>query len=387
MKIAYFDTIAGIAGDMALGAFISAGISHEQLQQELQKIELKGYHTEVLKMKRSGIEAVKFNVIVTDPPKYHKHLKVITDIIENSSLSEKVKVLSKKIFFDLAKAEAAVHNTTIEKIHFHEVGAIDSIVDIVGVAICMDILQIEKVFSSPVKLGNGGFVLTEHGKLPIPTPATVEILKDYPTVLTDIPFELTTPTGAAIIKSLSSGVIAFDKLKIKSVGYGAGTREINEAPNLLRVFIAETIFTPHEEQLMLVETNIDDMNPEIYPFVIEALFSRGAHDVHLVPIIMKKGRPGILFSVLCSKANLDEIVNEIFLQTTTLGVRITEVERRKVERGQKKIETPLGDILVKTIFKDGKESFVPEYEECKKVALEKNIPLIDVYKIINQRYV
>lgn len=384
MRIAYLDTIAGISGDMTLGAFISAGVKLEQLQNELLKVNLTGYELKTETVTRSGISAVKLNVVVHKEPHYHRHLKDIYTIIDASTLNDKIKDNAKKIFLELAKAEASVHDTTIEKIHFHEVGAVDAIVDIVGTAICLDILNIEKVFSSPVKLGNGGFVETEHGRMPIPTPATVELLKNYPTVLTDIPFELTTPTGASIVKALSNGIISFENILVKSIGYGAGSRDLGEVPNLLRIFIAELLPTTTDEDVVIIETNIDDLNPEIYPYVIEKLLIAGAHDAYLIPIIMKKGRPGILLSAMAAKSNLRDIVNIIFQQTTTLGVRIQELHRKTLLRSSKTVRTSFGDIKVKAIQVDGIERLTPEFEECKRIADEKNIPIIEVYKIFEK---
>ncbi|MBI3764986.1 MAG: nickel pincer cofactor biosynthesis protein LarC [Ignavibacteriales bacterium] len=285
---------------------------------------------------------------------------------------------------EVAKAEAKVHNSTVEKIHFHEVGALDSIVDIVGAAICFESMGIESIYSSAVKLGSGGFVETEHGKLPLPGPATLEILRGYPTVLTDIPFELTTPTGAAIIKAMSEGILSSERITVESIGYGAGTREIPQIPNVLRVMIGELVPAYDQDEVVIIETNIDDMNPEIYPFVIEQLLARGAHDAYLVPIIMKKGRPGILLSVLVSRSKIDEILAIIFSQTTTLGVRIQPVERRKLKRNQREVQTRLGKITVKVVVHDGTERLLPEYEECKKIALQKNIPLMEVYRLLEQ---
>jgi hypothetical protein len=384
MRIAYLDTIAGISGDMTLGAFISAGVELEHLQNELKRLNLNGYELKTEAVTSNGISAVKLSVIVHEQPHYHRHLKDIYTIIDSSTLNDTVKDNAKKIFLELAKAEASVHNTTIEKIHFHEVGAVDAIVDIVGTAICLEILNIERVFSSPVKLGSGGFVETEHGRMPIPTPATVELLKNYPTILTDIPSELTTPTGASIVKALSNGIIPFEKIQVQSIGYGAGSRNLGDVPNLLRIFIADLFPTATDEDVVIIETNIDNMNPEIYPYVIEKLLAAGAHDAYLIPIIMKKGRPGILLSALTAKSNLQDIVNIIFQQTTTLGVRIQGVQRKKLSRSSKTVKTSFGDVKVKVIQTDGIERLTPEFEECKRISDKHNIPIIEVYKILEK---
>jgi hypothetical protein len=384
MRIAYLDTIAGISGDMTLGAFISAGVSLDQLIAELGKLRLSGFEVTTKHVQRNGITAVKVDVVVSEAPKYHRHLADINAIIEQSDLSTAVKDRAQKIFHEVAAAEAKVHNSTIEKVHFHEVGAIDSLVDIVGASICIEQLGIERVFSSPVKVGNGGTINTQHGVMPIPTPATSEILKGYPVVLTDIPFELTTPTGAAIIKALSHGTLAFEQLNVTSIGYGAGTRELPGIPNLLRVVVGELEPRLDRDEVLVVESNIDDMNPEILPYVIEKLLAAGANDAFLTPILMKKGRPAYLLSALVERSQMEAILSIMFRETTTLGVRIQHVERRKLTRTQQNIQTSLGTVSVKTVTVDGKERFIPEFEECKRLAIEKNLPLKDVYSILDR---
>lgn len=384
MRIAYFDTIAGISGDMTLGAFVSAGFSVSELSGELKKLNLAGFELESRHLERSGIVAVKIDVVVSEQPTYHRHLKDINALIDASSLSQAVKNFAKSIFHELGVAEAKVHNSTLEKIHFHEVGAVDSIVDIVGTAICLEHFGIEGVFSSPVKLGKAGFVKTQHGKMPIPTPATVEILKGYPAVLTDVDAELTTPTGAAIIKALSKGVLSTERVQIEAVGYGAGSREFTEMPNLLRVMVGELDPVYASDEIVSIETNIDNMNPEIFPYVVEELLSAGAHDAYVIPVIMKKGRPGMLLSTLAERSKLDDILAIIFRETTTLGVRIQPVERRKLHRKEKQVNTSFGFVQVKGIMNNGKEVFSPEFEECKRIAREKKMPLIEVYKMLEK---
>ncbi len=412
MTIAYFDTLAGISGDMTLGAFIHAGVPLDILQKELGKLQVAGYTLEKRIVERNSISAVKLGVLMEGEPQHahpenhdhhsheehshthshphtHEHhdhadsqrsLRDILSLIDVSSLPRRVKERAAKIFNVIGKAEAKIHNTTLEKVHFHEVGAVDSIVDIVGTCICMEYLGIDAIYSSPIKLGSGGLVTTQHGTMPVPTPATLEILKGYPTVLTDVPFELTTPTGAGIIKALSLGTLSMERLKVKSIGYGSGTRDIPQLPNLLRIVIGELEATDEQDELVSVETNIDNMNPEIFPFVIEQLLSNGAHDAYMVPVVMKKGRPGIVLSALVNRGKLDVVLKVIFAETTTLGVRIQPVERRKLRRSSKTVSTSFGEMRVKVISIDGSERLSPEFEECKRVALEKNIPLLDVYK-------
>jgi uncharacterized protein (TIGR00299 family) protein len=384
MKIAYFDTISGISGDMTLGAFVSAGISIDELISELQKLKLNGFELSAQHITRNGIVAVKVDVIISEQTQYHRHLKDIETLIDKSDLSLNVKERAKKIFHEVAVAEAKVHNTSIEKVHFHEVGAIDSLVDIVGASICLEKLGIQAVYSSPIKVGNGGMVKTQHGMLPVPTPATMEILKDYSVVLTDVPFELTTPTGAAIVKALSQGMLTIEKIKVSTIGYGAGGHEIEQLPNLLRVFIGELEPEYLADEIVSIETNIDDMNPEIYPYVIEKLITAGAHDAYLIPIVMKKGRPGILLSVLVERAKIERILEIVFRETTTLGVRIQPIERKKLPRTHKQMNTSFGIVSVKVIVVEGKEQLRVEFEECKRIALEKNVPLAEVYRILER---
>jgi uncharacterized protein (TIGR00299 family) protein len=382
MRIVYFDTIAGISGNMTLGAFVSAGLPLEELAKELSKLSLQGFELQASHVERSGIVATKVEVVISIQPKYHRHLKDITEIIGGSGLSTRVKEDSERIFHEIAVAEAKVHNTSVEKIHFHEVGALDSIVDIVGTAVCLEKFGIERVHSSPVKLGGSGFVRAEHGQLPVPTPAALEILKDYPIVLTDFGFELTTPTGAAIIKALSSGTLSQERIRVEKIGYGAGSRELEKVPNLLRVMIGELESQYDQDEIVTVETNIDDLNPEVYPYVIDRLLSVGAHDAYLVPVIMKKGRPGILLSILANKANLDAVLSVVYSETTTLGVRIQSVDRRKLQRTYKEINTSLGTVKAKAVVTDGVERLVPEFEECKRIAVEKKLSLLEVYRIL-----
>ncbi len=384
MRIAYLDTIAGISGDMTLGAFVSAGLPIDELAAELEKLNVPGFELQASHVERSGIVATNVDVIISEQPHDHRHLNDINALIDAGALSESIKDTAKKIFLEVAVAEAKVHNSTLERIHFHEVGALDSIVDIVGTAICLDKFKIEAVYSSPVRTGFGGFVDTQHGKMPVPTPATVEILKGYPTELTDIPFELTTPTGAAIIKALSRGILRTEQMNIESIGYGAGAREIERIPNLLRVMIGELEQPFHHDELVILETNIDDMNPEVYPFVMEKLMEAGALDVYLTPIIMKKGRPGILLSVMVERSRLEIAMNILLRETSSLGARIQTLERRKLPRTQKQVNTSLGTVTVKSIVRDGKEKLVPEFEECKRLASEKGLPLVEVYKILEK---
>jgi uncharacterized protein (TIGR00299 family) protein len=320
-------------------------------------------------------------VIVHEKPQYHTNLEEIFSLIDKSSLSDFVKRNSKKIFGIIGEAESKIHNVPLPEIHFHEVGAIDSIIDIIGACICLENLGIDKVYSTHVKLGKG-LIKTQHGIMPNPAPATLEILKDYPVEFTDVNFELTTPTGAAIIKALSCGVYTGQNFtKIKSIGFGSGSYDIEESPNLLRVIICEDeIIT---EKLLMVETNIDDMNPQIYPYVLEKLLEAGANDVFYHDVIMKKGRPGVLLSVLTSESKLRDVLNIIYSETTTIGVRIINTQRHKLPREIKEMDSSFGMIKAKIIYLEaGKIKIIPEFEECKKRAKELNKPVNEVYNAL-----
>ena len=384
MKIAYLDVIAGIAGDMVMGAFVGAGLPIDELSVELRKLPIGGFELTGSHVQRSAIAAVHIDVVVVQEPHYHRHLADIMGIIERSSLSAAVVERSGAVFTVIAEAEARVHNTTVEKVHFHEVGALDSIVDIVGAAICLEKFGIERVYSSPVRLGSGGFVKTQHGTMPVPAPATLEILKGYPSVLTSLPYELTTPTGAAIIRALSSGMLDEQVLTVRSVGYGAGTREIPETPNLLRLIIADLPDDYDRDDLMTVETNIDDMNPQLYPYLIEKLLSAGAHDAYLVPIIMKKGRPGMLLSVMAGRTRLDDIIPVIYAQTSTIGLRLQSIGRRKLPRREIEVQTSFGRVRAKVVLRGGRDVVTPEFDECKRIAEERGLPLIEVLKALER---
>ena len=384
MNIVYFDTIAGIAGDMTLAAFIAAGYPLDDLAGELRKLPLDGFELTAAHVRRSSIDAVHVEVLVTHQPHYHRHLADILGILEKSSLNSAVRDRAARIFTVLAEAEARVHNTTVEQVHFHEVGALDSIVDIVGTSICLDHFGVERVYSSPVRLGSAGTITTQHGTMPVPAPATTELLKDYPVQLTAISSELTTPTGAAIIKALSAGILTDEVIRIHAVGYGAGTREIEGLPNFLRVVIG-SLDEPYErDESMVIETNIDDMNPQIHPYLIERLLATGAHDAYLIPIIMKKGRPGVLLSVLTTRPRMQDAIDVIFRETTSIGLRLQTVGRRKLPRQEVTMQTSFGPVLAKAVEREGAVTLAAEFEECKRIAMEHHLPLVTVMRQINE---
>jgi uncharacterized protein (TIGR00299 family) protein len=297
MRIAYFDCFSGIAGDMILGALFDAGLKIDDLKKELRKLSLKGYEIKAFKTRKMGIKGTKFEVKVPKE-KTHRNLKDIFKIINKSSLDEKIKNDSKKIFKRLAEAEALVHGINIDKIHFHEVGGVDAIIDIVGTVIGLNILKVDKIYSSPLSLGKG-FVKFSHGKFPVPAPATLELCKNIPVRFPDIGGELVTPTGAAIITTLAEFSPRLD-FKVEKVGYGAGSMDLKEIPNLLRVIIGHKEPSLEQDEIMVLETNIDNTSPEILGYLSERLLEKGALDVFFTPVFMKKGRPGTLLSVLCN---------------------------------------------------------------------------------------
>ncbi len=379
MKIAYIDTIAGISGDMTLGAFVNSGVSLDELIREVKKLPLSGFELQERHVERNGIVATKIDVDIQEEHQPHRHLSDIYSILDQSDLSVTAKDRAKRVFRHLAEGEARVHNTSIDRVHFHEVGAVDALIDVVGTVVCLELLGIDRLYSSPVKVGRSGFVHAQHGVLPVPTPATMEILKGYPISLTAIEAELTTPTGAAIIKALSSGVLSEERILVDSIGYGAGTRELKDLPNLLRIMIGALDIDHEEDRVVTIETNIDDMTPELYPYVIEKLLEAGSLDAYIIPVIMKKGRPGVLLSALAAPTDIDRITSVIFRETSTLGVRMQSAERKKLQRREQDFVSSFGPVKVKGVVRDGKEVLIPEYEECRRIALERGVPLREVY--------
>ena len=383
MKIAYFDCFSGISGDMILGALADLGNDFSFIKKELKKLDLKGYSLSHKKVKRGVIETTRVDVKVTEKSSSKRNLKSIISIIKNSGLAEKIKNDSIKIFRRLAEAEATVHGTTINKVHFHEVGAIDSIVDIVGSVIGIHNLNISKIVSSSINIGSG-FVKCDHGTLPVPAPAVVEILRGVPCFSSGTRQELTTPTGAAVIATLANEFGSLPELKTDRVGYGAGGKNLKEMPNALRIILGElSIANELKKEIFVLETNIDDMNPEFYDVVMEKLFQAGAVDVFLTPIIMKKNRPATKLSVLTQQQNVEMLANEVLKNTTSFGIRFYPVERVMLEREFQEIETVLGKVKVKIGKRDGEICHIsPEYEHCKKISREQGIPIKKVYEEI-----
>lgn len=383
MKILYYDCFSGISGDMNLGAMIDLGIDKEYLKGELNKLDLKGWELIVGKDQRHGIHGTKVTVKQTKHEHAHRHLSDIEKIINNSTLDAKTKELSKKIFMKVALAEASVHKVPLDHVHFHEVGAIDSIIDIVGAAICFNALNVDGVHVSPVELGSG-FVNCDHGKLPVPAPATAEIIQGIPVRKGGVDFEATTPTGAAIIAALGTEFGQEATIKIEKTAYGIGHKEHPLVPNLLRVFLGEKEASSESGHTALhLECNIDDMNPEFFEYISDRLFASGASDVFLSNIMMKKGRPGVVLNVICETEKAEPLKNIIFTESTSLGIRTFPFRKDTLARKFEVIKTIYGDVTVKRSFYNEKEvSFKPEYDECKRIASENGIPLKEVYNNI-----
>jgi uncharacterized protein (TIGR00299 family) protein len=379
VRCVYFECLSGAAGDMIIAAMLDAGMDVEVLRRELARLNLAGFRVEAEKVRRNGIAATHFHVLMLEHDHEHRHLHHVEKIIDASALSGRVKRDAKRVFGRLARAEADVHGTSVEEVHFHEVGAIDAIVDIVGAAICLEAMGIERVEVSPLRTGTG-FVECAHGRLPVPAPATAELLKGYPTAPGDVEAELLTPTGAAVLTTLGERFGAMPAMTVSAVGYGAGTRDLGGTPNVLRAFVGECESRATADRVCVLETNIDDMPAELFEVLFERLFAAGALDVFTTSIQMKKGRPAVMLSVITGEDGRARAEEIIFRETTTFGVRSTVMDRRKLDRETVTVSTPLGELRVKLGRLDGEIVTVsPEYEDCRRTAAERNVPLKNVY--------
>lgn len=408
-KVLYYDCFCGISGDMNLGALLDLGVEEDYLRQELSKLNLDAeYELQVKKDNKKGITGTRVDVVLKNAVHIHKNehhhhvhhhhealtslesdnhhthhahrnLEDIENIIKNSSLNNRVKKLSLAIFMKVAEAEAKVHGKSLQEVHFHEVGAVDSIIDIVGAAVCLDYLKVDKIIASSVQVG-GGFVKCAHGIIPVPAPATVEILKDIPVKSGLVPFETTTPTGVAILAANVGTFTDHMDFSIEKIGYGIGHRDL-EIPNVLRIYIGHQDRDEKREDQYILETNIDDMNPEIYGYIEEKLFAQGALDVFKTAITMKKGRAATKLSVLVNEIQEKSILDVIFRETTSIGVRKYKVEKIMLSRDFVKVSTKYGDVTIKnTNYQGEKVKYKPEYEDCKRIAIERNIPINRVYQ-------
>lgn len=371
---------------MTLGALVDAGVDLEAIRAGVDSLKLpcdcRIVSTEV---KKRGFRATQIT-IEHEPENAHRHLHHITALIDGSQLTERQKATAKRIFTRLGEAEAKVHGTTLRQVHFHEVGAVDSIADIVGAAIGWDLLGVDRIVASPIPTGRGTIEIA-HGKCSIPAPATAELLQGIPLAESHVNFELTTPTGAAILATLVDGFGPLPAMKVERIGYGAGQKDLAEQANLLRLFVGETTDTVSSDQVWVVETNLDDISGEVVGYCTTKLWEAGALDVYTTAIQMKKNRPGVTLTVLCPAELLEKIESILFRETTTLGVRRWIASRHKLERKAHQVETPWGTIEGKLGWLAGQSpSFSPEFESCSRIAGQHNVPLKDVYDAAYRAY-
>lgn len=404
MRVAYFDAFSGVSGDMTVGALIDAGADAQELIRGLEQLGL-GANYRAEKTVRYGITATKFHVLMGDrpadeiphghshphshthvhPAETHEHhdrgLAQILELIDKAEIPSAVKASSARVFQVLGEAEAKVHGVAVEKVHFHEVGAIDSIADIVGTCYGLHLLDVDEVYSSAINLGSGT-VKAAHGVLPVPAPATALLLRDKPVYVDGPRVELTTPTGAAILAALAKGYGSMPTLSIESLGYGAGTKDFPNRANVLRITIGNRIESPEAQTVLLIEANIDDASPQILGYTMDQLFLAGALDVTLTPVLMKKNRAGQMLTVVAKPEDKDKLCDVVLRETTTLGVRITSAERRTLPREFTEVTTIYGPVRIKVTA----SGFAPEFDDCQALAREKNVPLKEVLTAANFAY-
>jgi uncharacterized protein (TIGR00299 family) protein len=379
MRIAYFDCFSGASGDMILGSMLDAGLSLRLLREELKKLRIPAIRLKVKKVLKQGISATQVIVEGRSEKRSHRSLKEMLRIIEGSDIESAVKKKSEEIFRRIASVEAGIHQKPMEEIHFHEIGGLDSIVDIVGAVWGFQQMGIDKLYVSKVNVGTG-FVECEHGTLPVPAPATLSLMKGKPIYSSGVEKELLTPTGAALLTSLGSEFGKMPAMMVERIGYGAGRDDLPH-PNLLRLIIGTPAVTSGKERVTVIETNIDDMNPQFYDYVMEKLFEMEIQEVFLTPIMMKKNRPGTLLTVICPSEKLPSIIEFLLSETTTLGLRWHEEERERADREILTLETRHGKIRFKLAQWEGRAvNLSPEYEDCKRLALKKRVPLKDIFE-------
>jgi len=379
MKIAYFDCFSGASGDMILGSLIDAGLSAGRLREELKKLRIPTVHLRAKKVLKGGISGTQVIVEGKSEKRSHRNLKEILKIVERSGVEVEVKDKSEEIFKRIASVEAKIHQTSMGEVHFHELGGLDSIVDIVGAVWGIRQLGIEKIYVSKVNVG-AGFVKCAHGILPVPAPATLSLMEGKPIYSSGVERELLTPTGAAILTALGSEFGSIPLMKVERIGYGAGRDDLPH-PNLLRLIIGTKESTSAKERVNVIETNIDDMNPQFYDYVMERLLALEVLEVFVTPILMKKNRPGHLITVICSSEKLPSVIEFLLRETTTLGLRWREEERAKTDREILSHRTKYGKIRFKLARWEGRiVNLSPEYEDCKRLALENRVPLKEVFE-------
>jgi uncharacterized protein (TIGR00299 family) protein len=377
MKLAYFDCFSGISGDMALGALVDAGCVVDHLRAELRALQVPGWELSAEKVWKNGIAATYIKVRTEDQSQ-HRSLSAILEILEKSELTAQVRQRAAAIFTKLGEAEARVHGVPLEKIHFHEVGAVDAIVDIVGACVGFHALGIEKFACSALNVG-GGTAKMAHGVLPVPAPATANLLQGKPTYSNGVQKELVTPTGAAIVATLCDSFGPQPPMSVSAIGYGAGAADLEGQPNVVRIMIGEAvekIVAGFDEEIAVIEANLDDMNPQIYGYFLEKALSAGALDVYTTPVQMKKNRPGTLLTLLCKPQDTNTLMSLVFAETTTFGARTYRAQRRTLPREFLSVATAFGDVRIKISRVNGRILHVaPEYDDCRKLAVEKNVPL------------
>ncbi|NLT65979.1 MAG: nickel pincer cofactor biosynthesis protein LarC [Acidobacteria bacterium] len=379
-KLLFFEPFSGISGDMVIGALLDLGFSFEELRDKLKLLPLKGYELSATKTVRSGIQATKFDVQADDSHS-HRNFSDIRKMIESSGLSSWVQEKSIDAFRRLAEAEGKVHGESPDKVHFHEVGAVDSIVDIVGTMIAMEPFAHARIASSPVNIGQGTLEC-RHGIYPVPGPAAQELLKGVPVFSNAVTGELTTPTGAALVVTLAGSFGACPPMKIESAGYGAGTRKTPGNANVLRVSVGEafeqTAASP-EEEVAVITATIDDMSPQVYGYFQETALAAGALDIYCIPIQMKKNRPGLMVSCVCACRDVDRLAKLIFRETTTIGIRYTFARRKTLQRQFVQVETRFGPVSMKVSLLEGSPvNFIPEFEDCRRLAAEQGVALKEI---------
>lgn len=384
MTILYYDCFSGISGDMHLGALIDLGVDPESLRAGLARLGLAGWELRVERVSRGAIAATRAEVLLDSAPQPARHLAEVAEIVRGAGLSARAEGFALEVFRRLAEAEGRVHGCAPESVHFHEVGAVDALIDVVGAALGLEQLGWPRVIAGPIEFGSG-FAECAHGRLPVPAPATLELLRGVPTRLGGQPFEATTPTGAAILRATAERFGEPADLAVERVGYGAGARDGGGVPNLLRLLQGQE--GPIEQaELVELECNLDDLNPELHPYVIERLLAAGALDAYLLPVVMKKGRAGILLRALGEPHQVTTLTNVLFAETSTLGVRRRAVLRTALPRSIVELPTRFGPVPVKVArLPDGRRRAKPEYEACRTLALAQRLPLLEVYREVERR--
>lgn len=379
MKIAYLDCFSGVSGDMFVGSLLDAALPLEELTRTLSGLKLNGYTISAKREERHHISGTRFTVAVQEKSHKARHLRDIREILESSDLPPSVVVRAGSVFEKLAIAEGKIHNISPDEVHFHEVGAVDSIIDIVATMVGTHLLGIEKFFASTIPVGSG-MIASAHGNIPVPSPATIALLKGVPIYSGGQDVEMVTPTGASLVTSLSSSFGPVPPMIVESVGYGVGSRTLADRPNLLRILIGNDSDKENSETVAVLESNLDDMSPELLGYLMDRLFDAGAHDVSFLPTQMKKNRPGIQLQVVGQPQDRERLTAIIFRESTTLGVRYRFSQRAVLKREELTVDSPWGKMRVKKVItQEGKTRLLPEYEECRRIAKDNNLALRDVY--------